>query len=181
MMKKSAHLAVLGLSAILLAGCSGVSESMGFGRHVPDEFSVVDRAPLSLPPVYDLRAPTPGAARPQDETAQKRANQVVFGTAGKAALPAASKTEIALLTQAGAEQAEPQIRTLVDRESAQKALGERHLVEELLWWKNPEGKSVTVDAVAEAERLKEIKEKGESVTTGATPIIEKNKSGWLGL
>ena len=45
-----------------LAGCSGsVQESLGLGKRQPDEFQVVRRAPLVLPPDFNLRPPEPGA------------------------------------------------------------------------------------------------------------------------
>ncbi len=44
-----------------------------------------------------------------------------------------------------------------------------------------EASATTVDAPAEAERIQEAKEKDEPLNKGATPIIERKKSGWLGL
>ena len=43
----------------------------------PDEFAVESRAPLTLPPDYELRPPSPGAARPQEATAADRARKVI--------------------------------------------------------------------------------------------------------
>ena len=39
---------------------------------------------------------------------------------------------------------------------------------------------VAVDAPAEAARLKDLAAKGEAPNTSATPVIEREKSGWLG-
>lgn len=47
----------------------------------PDEFAVESRAPLTIPPEFDLRPPTPGAPRPQEATAADRARRVI-DTAG---------------------------------------------------------------------------------------------------
>lgn len=47
----------------------------------PDEFAVESRAPLTIPPEFDLRPPQPGAARPQELTATDRARRVI-DTAG---------------------------------------------------------------------------------------------------
>jgi Protein of unknown function (DUF3035) len=47
----------------------------------PDEFAVESRAPLTIPPEFDLRPPQPGAPRPQDVTAAERAKRVI-DTAG---------------------------------------------------------------------------------------------------
>jgi hypothetical protein len=50
-----------------------------------------------------------------------------------------------------------------------------------LWWRKSETQGTTVDAPAEAERIKQAKEKDEPLNKGATPIIERKKSGWLGM
>ena len=39
---------------------------------MPDEFAVESRAPLTVPPDFDLRPPEPGAPRPQEKTAKQR-------------------------------------------------------------------------------------------------------------
>ncbi|MGY8960888.1 MAG: DUF3035 domain-containing protein, partial [Alphaproteobacteria bacterium] len=51
-----------------LASCGGdskVGRILGYEKAAPDEFSVVKRAPLALPPDYGLRPPRVGAQRPQ--------------------------------------------------------------------------------------------------------------------
>lgn len=174
--------ALFGL-AFALTGCGGsAADALGIGRNPPDEFAVVDRPPLAMPPEFDLRPPRPGAPRPQEVSMPNKASKVLFG-AGNAAAPSSeeSSAEKAILESAGAAKADPSIRAVIDRETSQKAVGNKHLVEELLWWRDPSGAATTVDPAAEAERIKEAKEKGESITSSPTPIIEKDKSGWLGL
>ena len=57
--------------SLIVVGCSGISDQIsGRGKYAPDEFSVVSRAPLTLPPDYGLRPPVPGALRPQESRAQ---------------------------------------------------------------------------------------------------------------
>lgn len=180
--------AALGL-VLVLGACEGAADTLGLGRNSPDEFAVVDRPPLSMPPDYDLRPPRPGAPRPQEVKMPERASQMLFGAksgsntflAGQTASSDKSDSEKALLDAAGSAKADANIRETLDREANQKVVGSKHLVDELLWWRDPAASATTVDPAAEAKRIKEAKEKGESVTSGATPIIEKSKSGWLGL
>ncbi|MDD3288561.1 MAG: DUF3035 domain-containing protein [Alphaproteobacteria bacterium] len=175
------HAAIISLGLVMaLAGC-GASEALGLGRNAPDEFSVVDRPPLSLPPDFSLRPPQPGAPRPQEVDMTKRASAVVFGSESKLEGGEQSGAEKALLEGAGAAKAEAGIRDIVDREASQKVAGSEHLVDELLWWRTKQPPAATVDAVAEKERLKEVKEQGEPVNKGPTPVIEKQKRGLLGL
>ncbi len=71
-------LRVLGLStAVLVAGCGGFRQMVGLDRTTPDEFAVESRAPLTIPPEFDLRPPAPGAARPQEQTAADRARRAM--------------------------------------------------------------------------------------------------------
>ncbi len=71
---------VLSLS---LAACSGTKKQLGLERDPPDEFAVVTRAPLSLPPDYKLRPPEPGAPRPQEAPVSAQAREAVFGRDGR--------------------------------------------------------------------------------------------------
>ena len=74
-------LALLGLGLLGpgLAGCQNTKEMLGLTKRSPDEFQVVSRAPLSMPPDYSLRPPTPGAPRPQEGTVQQQAENIVTG------------------------------------------------------------------------------------------------------
>ena len=75
-------LAVAFLSAsVLLAGCADMRRIVGMDRVGPDEFAVESRAPLTIPPEYNLRPPQPGAPRPQEGTAADKARKVI-DTAG---------------------------------------------------------------------------------------------------
>jgi hypothetical protein len=64
-----------------LTGCADFRQAIGMDRVGPDEFAVESRAPLTIPPEFDLRPPQPGAPRPQELTAAERARKVI-DTAG---------------------------------------------------------------------------------------------------
>jgi hypothetical protein len=110
-------------SALVMGGCSGISESLGSVRTAPDEFNVVTRAPLSLPPDLEvLPDPQPGLARPQELQPTEQAQIALFGSP----LPQGSFTDGELLLTAQAtthalaqsEQLiiDPDIRGVVDDE-----------------------------------------------------------------
>src|SRR3989440_13089321 len=73
----------------LVAGCSDFKKTIGLEPTLPDEFAVESRAPLTIPPDFELRPPAPGAARPQEVTAAERARKAIDtagpGEAGKQA------------------------------------------------------------------------------------------------
>jgi hypothetical protein len=66
-------------SALLLSGCGGGNwkQAIGIEPTSPDEFAIESRAPLTLPPDFNLRPPQPGAQRPQETSAANKAQGVI--------------------------------------------------------------------------------------------------------
>ena len=102
----------------LLGGCGEeMRKSFGLGKNAPDEFQVVRRAPLSLPPDFQLRPPQPGAVRPQEGSTTEQARSAVLRQSDQAAqaprpvdpaAPSASpRTPVAAGTLGGAAPATP--------------------------------------------------------------------------
>ena len=51
-------------TCLMLAACGDdASDAFGYGKSAPDEFTVISRPPLILPPDYNLRPPGSGTAR----------------------------------------------------------------------------------------------------------------------
>lgn len=69
------------LSLAALPGCRDMRVALGMDRVGPDEFAVESRAPLLIPPDFNLRPPQPGASRPNEVTAADRARRAI-DTAG---------------------------------------------------------------------------------------------------
>ena len=180
-MSLARSLFLLGLTAVALSACGELRQDLGLGRTPPDEFAVVERPSLAMPPDFGLRPPRPGAARPQSVDTAKQAKDVLFSGAAAAPSSDMSESEKALLATSGAAKADPSIRNTVDRESSQKVEASPHLVDQLMSVGSDKDAGVTVDAEAEAARIKKAKEDNQPVTQGSTPVIEKQKSGWLGL
>jgi hypothetical protein len=68
------RIATVGFCLPVLNGCGQgtVQDALGMGKRSPDEFAVVSRAPLILPPDFDLRPPGRGEApRPAGTTADQ--------------------------------------------------------------------------------------------------------------
>lgn len=110
----------IALVAILAAcgatsACGTLGRSLGMNAQAPDEFRVVTRAPLQLPPDYALRPPRPGEPRPQELAPTEQARTALFGQdVGQNA----SEGERALVNAAGAQTADAEIREQVDFEGA---------------------------------------------------------------
>jgi hypothetical protein len=72
------RLGILSLAGVVaVAGCTDFKRSIGLEATMPDEFAVESRAPLTIPPDFDLRPPTPGAPRPQEKSADQQAKDVM--------------------------------------------------------------------------------------------------------
>ena len=180
--KTATALLACGLAAAL-AGCGeSVSRSLGLDRRAPDETRVVEQAPLEIPPDFDLRPPAPGAPRPQERAARDAAAELVLGPEAAEELPAATAGtpgERSLLEMAGAGDADPGIRAVVNREASVFAADDPGFIDDLMFWESSAPGGVTVDAVGEAERLRENAAAGRPATEGDTPVIVPRERGPL--
>ncbi|WP_404422362.1 DUF3035 domain-containing protein [Thalassospira australica] len=176
--------ALLGGLAFAVSGCESTRETFGLNKTAPDEFQVVSRAPLSLPPDFTLRVPEPGAARPQTGTTTDQARRILTGEdpdAVKRDITDGNRSEgqVALLSQSGAQYADPAIRTTVDRETSIFIEESDSVVDKLIFWQDKPEFGTQVDAQAEAKRIRDQQALGESVSEGETPVIERRQKGWL--
>jgi hypothetical protein len=173
------------LLTITLSGCGETRRALGYDKAPPDEFTVVSRAPLSQPPDFTLRPPKPGAPRPQEGTTSDQARSALVGAAalrpaiGEPARGDASQGEQVLLTKAGAERANPNIRRLVDEETANLVDADKSFGDKILFWQEKTPPGEIVDASKEARRLQENSATGQPVTNGDTPQLIRRKKGWL--
>lgn len=175
--------ALVGAAAFGLGACAETRKAIGWDKTSPDEFRVVSRAPLTLPPDFGLRPPAPGQARPQETQPQDAARAAVFGTQS-AARPAepqpGSPGEQTLVARMGGGNVDPSIREQIDRESAQLADADRTFVDRLLFWQQRDpGQGQELDAQRESQRLREASATGRAAADGAVPTIRRRQRGWL--
>ncbi len=165
---------------ILLSGCgdSSLTRTFGLVRDTPDEFTVVTRAPLSMPPDFSLRPPQPGAPRPQEQSDRSLAESALVpesALGGKQA--GVSPGQAALLRDAGGG-APTDIRQRVDQE-ARLSASEDGFVDKLLYWRKPDTQKAVVDAEQESKRLRQNSALGQSPVNGDTPVLREKKKGWF--
>lgn len=178
-------IALLGGLSLGVAGCESTRETFGLNKQAPDEFQVVSRAPLSLPPDFTLRVPEPGAARPQTGTTTDQARRILTGEDPNGvkrdiADGTRSKGQVALLSQSGAQYASPDIRNTVDRETSIFISESDSVVDDLIFWQDKPEYGTTVDPAAEAKRIRDQQALGDSAAGGGdTPVIERKQKGWL--
>jgi len=170
-----------GSALILLGGCSSdkLARTFGLTRDAPDEYTVTTRAPLSMPPDYNLRPPRPGVARPQEQSERQQAQEALVP---QTALDApggggASAGQAALLQETGPAVSND-IRRQVDQD-ARYAADDEGFIDKVLYWRKPDTQHVQVDAQKELQRLRENAALGEGPDVGETPIIQQKKRGWF--
>ncbi|HVY12740.1 MAG TPA: DUF3035 domain-containing protein [Alphaproteobacteria bacterium] len=167
-------------AALTLTGCSDTREVLGLNNTPPDEFAVVDHPPLSMPPDYDLHPPRPGEASVQAVMPSKQAAQALYGAdkmqlvqqQGVNALNGQnlSPAEQALVSSSGAVQADPRVRSQLDKDATQ-VVANRKLIDAIMFWKpDPQAPSTVVEPVAEHQRIEAAKKQNQPVNAGATPV-----------
>ena len=195
--------ALSSLSAFaVLAGCGGsgsLGTIIGVERKTPDEFAVVRRAPLTLPPDFSLRPPDPRGQRQQDLQTRDSAQDAVFGT-GQASTPdqslqdqtsvtglaaasqslsnqATSAGEQRLLELAGSEgDNSSAIRALIEQENAALAVLDEGLLENLIFWRqnNQASESALIDPQEESRRVQESQVLGREISADPAPVIRRD-------
>lgn len=163
----------------LLGGCSRVKSEIGLGRKSPDEFMVVKRAPLTLPPDY-AALPEPGSEQASDQESvaikKEAVRSAVFGEQGEDK-PKGS-AEDALLVKMGTSMARADIRKELNREQGVIS-AESDFAEKIIFWKEPSRpEEPVVDPLAEKERLEKNQAEGKPVNEGEVPVIRRKQTAF---
>ena len=198
----------MALGALALSACAGgsVQKTLGMGKQPPDEFAVVSRAPLIIPPDFNLRPPEPGATRPMVGTTEDQARATLLGQsqvqAASASDQAASTNDLgsgltggevapaiiasesagqqALLAKASDGALDPDIRREIAADNDALVQVEGQLFTRLMKWREPNSLGATVDAPAEAQRLMTNRAEGKPATAGDTPTVVERRQSPLG-
>jgi hypothetical protein len=91
----------------------------------------------------------------------------------------ASAGERAFLEKVGAGEVNPNIRVMIDRETALFAKEDLTLTERLMFWADKPEPGVVVDAEKEAQRLREAAASGRPANEGEVAIIQRRARGLL--
>ena len=176
--KRAATAAVL-MVGLGLAGCESTRQALGMTKVTPDEFRVVTKAPLVMPPDYALRPPAPGEPRPQELQPESQARVALMGQRDAEARDDGEKL---LVAKAGADKADPLVRFVVDDEFGDIAHKDKSFADKVIFWrkdKTDKGQAeltsaseqtASVDPAVEAKQVKQL--------TGDQPIIiQRDKRG----
>ena len=130
------------IAIVSLSACGDSRSIVGLHKQSPDEFEVITRAPLSLPPDYSLRAPAPGKQRPQEQTIRSAARDELIksglktkkvGVLSLKGIRNTSPGEAELLSRAEALNADDSIREKISSESNALIKANKDLLNKLLF------------------------------------------------
>lgn len=148
-------IALIGAAA-LISGCSSLNKSFGIGKFPPDEFAIVTKAPLVIPPDFSLRPPAPGQQRPQELNARERAQAALYGSPELSADTEMTDAERVLAIKAGAQRANPDIKALLNTETGNIANKSDSFTDLIMFWQGPPtlNPEEPLDPQLEEERLR---------------------------
>jgi hypothetical protein len=180
--RNTLRLVLLGCAVTSLAACSSVRDWAGMGKVTPDEFAVVSKAPLIIPPDYNLRPPAPGAAPTNELPPTDAAREALFQNPADAPtaqrLPAGSysRAEQNLLMTAHVERANPGIRKQLQSDEAAMQGANDDFTNSVLFWQPPK----TTDSPLNPANANAP---GAPAAPAAPPAEEKSGGwfDWLGL
>jgi hypothetical protein len=151
------------IAATGLAGCASTRNALGLTKVTPDEFRVVTKAPLVVPPDFALRPPAPGMPRPQELQPESAARTALLGAREGEARDEGEKL---LVAKAGADKADPLIRYVVDDEFGDVAHKEKSFADRVMFWRADKtapaptaagsDTAAPIDAAAEADRIAKL-------------------------
>jgi len=166
------------LCAGLLSGCDSLRDAAGLTKKSPDEFAVTTKAPLVIPPDFNLRPPLPGAPPSNTRDPSTNAELALFANADPQTVANGmtgnfTPGEKMLLANAKSQSSDPAIRARLNadqRAAVQNA--DRSFTDRLLATRatSDNGKPVNADA--------EIA-KGSKAAAAAAKAKKKESGGWF--
>ena len=186
-MRRVVYLAALAGLAVSLVGCDSIRDAAGLTKISPDEFAVATKAPLIIPPDYNLAPPKPGAAPTNQISPTEQAEGALYGTRPSAttAQGPVSPGEQELLSKAGAADANDTIRQKIAADNRAMQASDEGFTNQLLFGMGSDHSQGTpVDADAEKQRIDAGKPGGGAISTPAAPddgstTIQKDSGGWF--
>ena len=114
MIKKFIIVMVMSLP-IVLTGCgSELAKVLGTDKLPPDEFTILTKPNLIIPPEYNLRPPAEGEVRPTPQQPSRELQALLFNNSNSA--DDFSQSEINLMTGSDVAESIPNIKEVLDSE-----------------------------------------------------------------
>lgn len=164
-------LAGLVVAALLSTGCASAGRALGMTKTTPNEFNILTKPPLVVPPEYNLRPPRPGELNVEEKYATVAARQALLGEIDPAK-PTAG--EALLIAKAGGGRADPAVRVIIDGQNSIERKN-RGFADRILFWRNGQAlgsDGQPLDPDQEARRQKAVQS-----ATGGNPVEITRRPG----
>ena len=175
--RKFVPITAIGALALSLTACESVRNAVGANKQPPDEFAVVTKAPLIIPPDYNLKPPKPGAPPLNQVSPTESAEAALYSDDPKTVAASISGSystgEKMLLAQTGAAAANDSIRQQIAADNAGADSADQGFVDGLLFGGSTYAGDAPLNADAEKARI--------DANRNAQPVQQgqKKDSGWL--
>ena len=146
-----------------LSACSSATKALGLKQSAPNEFNIITKAPLVVPPEYNLRPPQIGESSYENNYSQKAARDALVGDIDSAEPSTGGQY---LLVKANAPRSNPEIRLEIDGQNSVERKTQSFSDTVI------KGANAPLDPEAEARRLKAI----DAATGGGQVTITRRPS-----
>jgi len=165
------------LCATVLSGCESLRKAAGLQKKSPDEFAVTTKAPLVIPPDFNLRPPTPGAPPSNARDPSTNAELALFSNTDlqtiASGLPGTyTMGERMLLANAKAQNSDPAIRARLNADQRAVQNADRSFTDRLLNTSSTRATGQPVNGDAEIA-------KGSKAATAAAAKKKTKSGGWF--
>lgn len=166
------RLIAVSVCALALAGCGSMRDWAGLAKRSPDEFAVTTKAPLVIPPDFNLRPPVPGAPPANTVAPTVTAEQALFNnadpqTVANSMTGTSSMAEKLLLANAGAQNSDPAIRARINGDLRAVQNADRSFTDRILGLSPTPDTGTPLNADAQVNK------------TAVKPAPKKKSSGWF--
>lgn len=146
--------ALIAASASMTA-CASAGKRLGLTTTAPNEFNILTKAPLVVPPEYNLLPPRLGESSSENNYTQAAARKALIGDIDPTE---PSRGEIVLMTKAGVGRANQEVRLEIDGQNSVERKTDS-FADRVLFWNNSTtqlSNGTPLDAELEAKRLESI-------------------------
>lgn len=178
---KRVSLIILIATLLTACGSGNARKILGIEKNAPDEFRVISKAPLVLPPNFNLRPPKPGAKSLNHRNISEQTKEILLGSDNQN-LPERSRGEQLLINKTQGN-IDPDIRKTLAEENrlAEQSVKEKGFFDKISGFTKGEEKDPIVDAKKEKERIEENKSENKTITgEDAAEINKESEGGFLG-
>jgi hypothetical protein len=149
-------IAFMATSALVSGGCATGAKVLGIRKSAPNEFNILTKPPLIVPPEYNLRPPRTGELNVEEKYSTVAARKALLGEVDPAK-PSAG--EAVLMSKAGGGKADPTVRAMIDASNSIERKN-RGFADRVMFWRDgkaigPDGQPLDPDS--EERRMKSIK------------------------